>query len=222
MKKIFLYITFLFSSFVQGQSQDVLLWAISAYKQGQYEQVLELLKGVQLQGNLDAYFLVIQSEYALIDRDYNENIAKFDYNRLENLREQVKDYLSRAKNPKGIQKVTQIQERLKQYPALEVDFLLVRNRKSERDQLDNLRRAFEHREYDQVLSLVEEYQQDKVLAPFHLDYYQVVARARKVNKNTSSQEREEIKQALKAYKEAYHNKNVLYDQAIDASLKKIR
>ena len=104
MKKIFLYITFLFSSFVQGQSQDVLLWAISAYKQGQYEQVLELLKGVQLQGNLDAYFLVIQSEYALIDRDYNENIAKFDYNRLENLRGQVKDYLSRAKNPKGIQK----------------------------------------------------------------------------------------------------------------------
>lgn len=222
MKKIFLYITFLFSSFVQGQSQDVLLWAISAYKQGQYEQVLELLKGVQLQGNLDAYFLVIQSEYALIDRDYNENIAKFDYNRLENLRGQVKDYLSRAKNPKGIQKVTQIQERLKQYPALEVDFLLVRNRKSERDQLDNLRRALEHREYDQVLSLVEEYQQDKVLAPFHLDYYQVVARARKVNKNTSSQEREEIKQALKAYKEAYHKKNVLYDQAIDASLKKIR
>lgn len=222
MKKIFLYITFLFSSFVQGQSQDVLLWAISAYKQGQYEQVLELLKGVQLQGNLDAYFLVIQSEYALIDRDYNENIAKFDYNRLENLRGQVKDYLSRAKNPKGIQKVTQIQERLKQYPALEVDFLLVRNRKSERDQLDNLRRALEHREYDQVLSLVEEYQQDKVLAPFHLDYYQVVARARKVNKNTSSEEREEIKQALKAYKEAYHKKNVLYDQAIDASLKKIR
>ena len=105
---------------------------------------------------------------------------------------------------------------------MEVDFLLVRNRKSERDQLDNLRRAFEHREYDQVLSLVEEYQQDKVLAPFHLDYYQVVARARKVNKNTSSQEREEIKQALKAYKEAYHKKNVLYDQAIDASLKKIR
>ena len=85
MKKIFLYITFLFSSFVQGQSQDVLLWAISAYQQGQYEQVLEMLKGVQLQGNLDAYFLVIQSEYALIDRDYNENIAKFDYNRLENL-----------------------------------------------------------------------------------------------------------------------------------------
>lgn len=222
MKKIFLYITFLFSSFVQGQSQDVLLWAISAYKQGEYEQVLELLKGVQLQGNLDAYFLVIQSEYALIDRDYNENIAKFDYNRLENLRGQVKDYLSRAKNPKGIQKVTQIQERLKQYPTLEVDFLLVRNRKSERDQLDNLRRALEHREYDQVLSLVEEYQQDKVLAPFHLDYYQAIARARKVNKNTSSQEREEIKQALKAYKEAYHKKNVLYDQAIDASLKKIR
>lgn len=222
MKKIFLYITFLFSSFVQGQSLDVLLWATSAYKQGQYEEVLELLKGVQFQGNLDAYFLVIQSEYALIDRDYNENIAKFDYNRLENLRGQVKDYLSRAKNPKGIQKVTQIQERLKQYPALEVDFLLVRNRKSERDQLDNLRRALEHREYDQVLSLVEEYQQDKVLAPFHLDYYQVVARARKVNKNTSSEEREEIKQALKAYKEAYHKKNVLYDQAIDASLKKIR
>jgi hypothetical protein len=222
MKKIFLYITFLFSSFVQGQSQDALLSAISAYKQGQYEQVLELLKGVELQGNLDAYFLAIQSEYALIDRDYNENIAKFDYNRLENLRGQVKDYLSRAKNPKGIQNVTQIQERLKEYPSLEVDFLLVRNRKSERDQLDNLRRAFEHREYDQVLSLVEEYQQDKVLAPFHLDYYQVVARARKVNKNTSSQEREEIKQALKAYKEAYHKKNVLYDQAIDASLKKIR
>lgn len=222
MKKIFLYITFLFSSFVQGQSQDVLLWAISAYKQGEYEQVLELLKGVQLQGNLDAYFLVIQSEYALIDRDYNENIAKFDYNRLENLRGQVKDYLSRAKNPKGIQKVTQIQEHLKQYPALEVDFLLVRNRKSERDQLDNLRRALEHREYDQVLSLVEEYQQDKVLAPLHLDYYQAIARARKVNKNTSSEEREEIKQALKAYKEAYHKKNVLYDQAIDASLKKIR
>ena len=222
MKKIFLYITFLFSSFVQGQSLDVLLWATSAYKQGQYEEVLELLKGVQFQGNLDAYFLVIQSEYALIDRDYNENIAKFDYNRLENLRGQVKDYLSRAKNPKGIQKVTQIQERLKQYPALEVDFLLVRNRKSERDQLDNLRRALEHREYDQVLSLVEEYQQDKVLAPFHLDYYQAIARARKVNKNTSSQEREEIKQALKAYKEAYHKKNVLYDQAIDASLKKIR
>ena len=222
MKKIFLYIVFLFSSFVQGQSQDVLLWAISAYKQGQYEEVLELLKGVQFQGNLDAYFLVIQSEYALIDRDYNENIAKFDYNRLESLREQVKDYLSRAKNTKGIQKVTQLQERLKEYPSLEVEFLLIRNQKSEKDQLDNLRYALEHRQYDQVLSLVEEYQQDKVLAPFHLDYYRALARARKVNKNTSSEEREEIKQSLKAYKEAYHKKNVLYDQAIDASLKKIR
>nr|WP_314602705.1 hypothetical protein [uncultured Capnocytophaga sp.] len=222
MKKIFLYITFLFSSFVQGQSLDVLLWATSAYKQGQYEEVLELLKGVQFQGNLDAYFLVIQSEYALIDRDYNENIAKFDYNRLESLREQVKDYLSRAKNPKGIQKVTQIQERLKEYPSLEVEFLLIRNQKSEKDQLDNLRYALEHRQYDQVLSLVEEYQQNQVLAPFHLDYYRALARARKVNKNTSSEEREEIKQALKAYKEAYHKKNVLYDQAIDASLKKIR
>ena len=89
--------------------------------------------------------------------------------------------------------------------------------------MQQLKNAFESKDYNQVLQLTEEYQQDKVLRPFVIDYYRLMAAYKEINlRKASHSEKEQLYNQFKAYKEAYHHKNILYDQAVEAAIRELR
>ena len=224
MNRIILFLSLLCSYFLWAQPKESKLsLASKEYKNGNYQQVLTLLEREDLQKNMLAYNLVIRSQYAMIAEDYRKNIVKFDFNRLVQLRQSVEDYLSREKNEKGLSKVREIKQALSQYPAIELDFIMARSEKAQQQQLDALRNTLDHRDYAKLLDLVAEYEQDKILAPFHLEYYKLMALSKQYNKHTATSEQKvDLKKQLKTYMKTYHKKNVLYEQAKEEALRKIR
>ena len=223
MHKKLLFLLCLWGGTLWAQREDRLLSAVKEFKNNNYQQVLTLLEGEDLKKNLDAYFLVIQSQYAMVTQDYHKNIVKFDFNRLIQLRQSIDDYLYRSTNAKGIARVREIKEALAKYPTLELDFIIARSEKAQQQQLDSLRYSLDRRRYTKLLDLVEEYEQDKVLAPFHLEYYRLMALAKQYNKRTTPPEQKAaLNEQLKAYKEAHQKKIILYDQAIEEALRKVR
>ena len=158
MKYKTLCILLLIPMYIMGQTTlKKLQQADKEYKNVHYQQILELFKNENLQQNIETLYQVIQAQCALIEKDYNENIVKFDYNRLVNLCENINTY--------------------KAYT---------------------------------------------LLRPFQLEYYKVIATHYKVDKRkVTKSEREQLYNQLKAYKNQYHNKNILYDQAIEAALKNL-
>ena len=79
--------------YIMGQTTlKKLQQADKEYRNVHYQQILELFKNENLQQNIETLYWVIQAQYALIEKDYNENIVKFDYNRLVNLRENINTY----------------------------------------------------------------------------------------------------------------------------------
>ena len=126
------------------------------------------------------------------------------------------------KNKKA-RSLTAVEEALEQYPPTELDFIVQKIEHAEGGQMQQLKEAFESKDYDQVLQLAEEFHKDKVLRPFVIDYYRLMAAYKKINlRKASHSEKEQLYNQFKAYKEAYHHKNILYDQAVEAAIRELR
>ena len=212
---------------LQAQTlKEKLSLADKEYYKGNYQQVVELLHGEDFSKTPEALYWVIQARFALLQKDYSENIVKFDYNRLLNLRTDIASYKAlTAKNKKNkkAKSLISIEEALGQYPPTELDFIVQKIERAEGEQMQQLKDAFESKDYDQVLQLTEEYQQDKVLRPFVIDYYRLMASYKKINlRKASRAEKEQLYNQFKAYKETHHHKNILYDQAVEAAIRELR
>ena len=204
---------------LQAQTlKEKLSLAHKEYYKGNYQQVVELLQGEDFSKTPETLYWVIQARFALLQKDYSENIVKFDYNRLLNLRTDIASYKALTAKNKKAKSLISVEEALGQYPPTELDL-----ERAEGEQMQQLKDAFESKDYDQVLQLTEEYQQDKVLRPFVIDYYRLMASYKKMNlRKASRSEKEQLYNQFKAYKEAYHHKNILYDQAVEAAIRELR
>ena len=209
---------------LQAQTlKEKLSLADKEYYKGNYQQVVELLHGEDFSKTPEALYWVIQARFALLQKDYSENIVKFDYNRLSSLRTDIATYKALTAKNKKARSLTAVEEVLEQYPPTELDFIVQKIERAEGEQMQQLKDAFESKDYDQVLQLTEEYQQDKVLRPFVIDYYRLMASYKKINlRKASRAEKEQLYNQFKAYKEAYHHKNILYDQAVEAAIRELR
>ena len=212
---------------LQAQTlKEQLSLAHKEYYKGNYQQVVELLQGEDFSKTPETLYWVIQARFALLQKDYSENIVKFDYNRLLNLRTDIASYKAlTAKNKKNkkTKSLISVEKALEQYPPTELDFIVQKIERAEGEQMQQLKDAFESKDYDQVLQLTEEYQQDKVLRPFVIDYYRLMASYKKMNlRKASRSEKEQLYNQFKAYKEAYHHKNILYDQAVEAAIRELK
>ena len=158
-----------------------------------------------------------------MQKDYSENIVKFDYNRLSSLRTDIATYKALTAKNKKARSLTAVEEALEQYPPTELDFIVQKIERAEGGQMLQLKEAFESKDYDQVLQLAEEFHKDKVLRPFVIEYYRLMAAYKKINlRKASRSEKEQLYNQFKAYKEAYHHKSILYDQAVEAAIRELR
>jgi hypothetical protein len=203
----FLYLSLLLLPLLlQTQTlKEKLSLADKEYYKGNYQLVVDLLHREDFSKTLEALYWVIQARFALLQKDYSENIVKFDYNRLLNLRTDITSYKALTAKNKKAKSLISVEEALEQYPPTELDFIVQKIERAEGGQMQQLKNAFESKDYNQVLQLTEEYQQDKVLRPFVIDYYRLMVTYKKINlRKASRSEKEQLYNQFKAYKETHH------------------
>lgn len=173
--------------------------------------------------DLDSLYLLIQTEYDLITKDYEEHIAEFDFNRVMRIREQIAYYLSHIDKRADLSKIKLLSESLKSYPDTEEIFLSIRSQKAKQHQLTTLKQAFDGLQFEKVLNLVAIYSENGYIPSYELAYYKVMSEYRLFLKSSNNkQEREALIQHLTTYQKEHSSKSKIYDRVIDDTIKNVK
>ena len=173
--------------------------------------------------DLDSLYLLIQTEYDLITKDYEEHIAEFDFNRVMRIREQITYYLSHIDKRADLSKIKLLSDSLKSYPDTEEIFLSIRSQKAKQHQLTTLKQAFDGLQFEKVLNLVAIYSENGYIPYYELAYYKVMSEYRLFLKSSNNkQEREALIQHLTTYQKEHSGKSKIYDRVIDDTIKNVK
>lgn len=173
--------------------------------------------------DLDSLYLLIQTEYDLITKDYEEHIAEFDFNRVMRIREQIAYYLSHIDKRADLSKIKLLSDSLKSYPDTEEIFLSIRSQKVKQHQLTTLKQAFDGLQFEKVLNLVAIYSENGYIPSYELAYYKVMSEYRLFLKSSNNkQEREALIQHLTTYQKKHSGKSKIYDRVIDDTIKNVK
>ena len=173
--------------------------------------------------DLDSLYLLIQTEYDLITKDYEEHIAEFDFNRVMRIREQIAYYLSHIDKRADLSKIKLLSDSLKSYPDTEEIFLSIRSQKAKQHQLTTLKQAFDALQFEKVLNLVAIYSENGYIPSYELAYYKVMSEYRLFLKSSNNkQERETLIQHLTTYQKEHSGKSKIYDRVIDDTIKNVK
>lgn len=225
MKIIYLFLSILFSASVWAQSNDTIFEAIKAYKNKNYQKVLSLLNTPELRQDNKMLYIWIESEYAVISKIYSDDVANFDFQRLEVLRQNIDSYIANP-NSNNIEKVKELKNKLAQYPLTATDFVATKNQEAANSQLRDIKKAFTtFLKFDEVLRLVDLYSSNEYIPAYELAYHKAVAQYRKWKlnqRNLTEEDRKKVLEELKNYKENYSNKNILYDQVVKEAIREAK
>jgi len=173
--------------------------------------------------DLDSLYLLIQTEYDLITKDYEEHIAEFDFNRVMRIREQIAYYLSHIDKRTDLSKIKLLSDSLKSYPDTEEIFLSIRSQKAKQHQLTTLKQAFDALQFEKVLNLVAIYSENGYIPSYELAYYKVMSEYRLFLKSSNNkQEKEALIQHLTTYQKEHSSKSKIYDRVIDDTIKNVK
>ena len=173
--------------------------------------------------DLDSLYLLIQTEYDLITKDYEEHIAEFDFNRVMRIREQIAYYLSHIDKRADLSNIKLLSDSLKSYPDTEEIFLSIRSQKAKQHQLTTLKQAFDGLQFEKVLNLVAIYSENGYIPSYELAYYKVMSEYRLFLKSPNNkQEREALIQHLTTYQKEDSGKSKIYDRVIDDTIKNVK
>ena len=173
--------------------------------------------------DLDSLYLLIQTEYDLITKDYEEHIAEFDFNRVMRIREQIAYYLSHIDKRADLSNIKLLSDSLKSYPDTEEIFLSIRSQKAKQHQLTTLKQAFDALQFEKVLNLVAIYSENGYIPSYELAYYKVMSEYRLFLKSSNNkQERETLIQHLTTYQKEHSSKSKIYDRVIDDTIKNVK
>ena len=180
-------------------------------------------KTKEIYKDLDSLYLLIQTEYNLITKDYEEHIAEFDFNRVMRIREQIAYYLSHIDKRADLSKIKLLSDSLKSYPDTEEIFLSIRFQKAKQHQLTTLKQAFDGLQFEKVLNLVAIYSENGYIPSYELAYYKVMSEYRLFLKSSNNkQEKEALIQNLITYQNEYLGKSKIYDRVIDDTIKNVK
>lgn len=225
MKIIYLFLSILFSASVWAQSNDTIFEAIKAYKNKNYQKVLSLLNTPELRQDNKMLYIWIESEYAVISKMYSDDVANFDFQRLEVLRQNIDNYIANP-NSNNVEKVKELKNKLAQYPLTATDFVATKNQEAADSQLRDIKKAFTtFLKFDEVLQLVDLYSSNEYIPAYELAYHKAVAKYRKWKlnrRNLTEEDRKKVLEELKNYKENYSNKNILYDQVVKEAIREAK
>lgn len=173
--------------------------------------------------DLDSLYLLIQTEYDLITKDYEEHIAEFDFSRVMRIREQIAYYLSHIDKRADLSRIKLLSDSLKSYPDTEEIFLSIRSQKAKQHQLTTLKQAFDGLQFEKVLNLVAIYSENGYIPSYELAYYKVMSEYRLFLKfPNNKQEREALIQHLTTYQKEHSGKSKIYDRVIDDTIKNVK
>lgn len=173
--------------------------------------------------DLDSLYLLIQTEYDLITKDYEEHIAEFDFNRVMRIREQIAYYLSHIDKRADLSNIKLLSDSLKSYPDTEEIFLSIRSQKAKQHQLTTLKQAFDALQFEKVLNLVAIYSENGYIPSYELAYYKVMSEYRLFLKSSNNkQEKEALIQHLTTYQKEHSSKSKIYDRVIDDTIKNVK
>ena len=173
--------------------------------------------------DLDSLYLLIQTEYDLITKDYEEHIADFDFNRVMRIREQIAYYLSHIDKRADLSRIKLLSDSLKSYPDTKEIFLSIRSQKAKQHQLTTLKQAFDGLQFEKVLNLVAIYSENGYIPSYELAYYKVMSEYRLFLKSPNNkQEREALIQHLTTYQKEHSGKSKIYDRVIDDTIKNVK
>ena len=173
--------------------------------------------------DLDSLYLLIQTEYDLITKDYEEHIAEFDFNRVMRIREQIAYYLSHIDKRADLSRIKLLSDSLKSYPDTEEIFLSIRSQKAKQHQLTTLKQAFDGLQFEKVLNLVAIYSENGYIPSYELAYYKVMSEYRLFLKSPNNKkEREALIQRLTTYQKEHWGKSKIYDRVIDDTIKNVK
>nr|WP_223375722.1 hypothetical protein [Capnocytophaga ochracea] len=184
---------------------------------------LNAQKTREIYKDLDSLYLLIQTEYDLITKDYEEHIAEFDFNRVTRIREQIAYYLSHIDKRADLSKIKLLSDSLKSYPDTEEIFLSIRSQKAKQHQLTTLKQAFDGLQFEKVLNLVAIYSENGYIPSYELAYYKVMSEYRLFLKSSNNkQEKEALIQHLTTYQKEHLGKSKIYDRVIDDTIKNVK
>ena len=173
--------------------------------------------------DLDSLYLLIQTEYDLITKDYEEHIAEFDFNRVTRIREQIAYYLSHIDKRADLSNIKLLSDSLKSYPDTEEIFLSIRSQKAKQHQLTTLKQAFDGLQFEKVLNLIAKYSENGYIPSYELAYYKVMSEYRLFLKSSNNkQEKEALIQHLTTYQKEHSGKSKIYDRVIDDTIKNVK
>ena len=173
--------------------------------------------------DLDSLYLLIQTEYDLITKDYEEHIAEFDFNRVMRIREQIAYYLFHIDKRADLSRIKLLSDSLKSYPDTEEIFLSIRSQKAKQHQLTTLKQAFDGLQFEKVLNLVAIYSENGYIPSYELAYYKVMSEYRLFLKSSNNkQEKEALIQNLTTYQKEHSGKSKIYDRVIDDTIKNVK
>ena len=180
-------------------------------------------KTKEIYKDLDSLYLLIQTEYDLITKDYEEHIAEFDFNRVMRIREQIAYYLSHIDKRADLSNIKLLSDSLKSYPDTEEIFLSIRFQKAKQHQLTTLKQAFDALQFEKVLNLVAIYSENGYIPSYELAYYKVMSEYRLFLKSSNNkQEKEALIQHLTTYQKEHSGKSKIYDRVIDDTIKNVK
>ena len=184
---------------------------------------LNAQKTREIYKDLDSLYLLIQTDYDLITKDYEEHIAEFDFNRVMRIREQIAYYLSHIDKRADLSKIKLLSDSLKSYPDTEEIFLSIRSQKAKQHQLTTLKQAFDGLQFEKVLNLIAKYSENGYIPSYELAYYKVMSEYRLFLKSSNNkQEREALIQHLTTYQKKHSGKSKIYDRVIDDTIKNVK
>ncbi|WP_278590850.1 hypothetical protein, partial [Capnocytophaga ochracea] len=184
---------------------------------------LNAQKTREIYKDIDSLYLLIQTEYDLITKDYEEHIAEFDFNRVTRIREQIAYYLSHIDKRADLSKIKLLSDSLKSYPDTEEIFLSIRSQKAKQHQLTTLKQAFDGLQFEKVLNLVAIYSENGYIPSYELAYYKVMSEYRLFLKSSNNkQEKEALIQHLTTYQKEHLGKSKIYDRVIDDTIKNVK
>ena len=184
---------------------------------------LNAQKTREIYKDLDSLYLLIQTEYDLITKDYEEHIAEFDFSRVMRIREQIAYYLSHIDKRADLSRIKLLSDSLKSYPDTEEIFLSIRSQQAKQHQLTTLKQAFDGLQFEKVLNLVAIYSENGYIPSYELAYYKVMSEYRLFLKSSNNkQERETLIQHLTTYQKEHSGKSKIYDRVIDDTIKNVK
>ena len=210
---------------ILAQKKDqLILTAKDYYDRQEYTKAINILKREDIKRTEPGLFNLIRSQYRLVSDNYYESIYEFNYEELEQLREYIADYFAmfqkKSSKARGLLEIQEIDREVREsYPLTKEAFMEEITRKLQSKILHEAETLLAQGQYEQLFSLMDKVDEEKILPYYHIAFYRALAHSRNLNDLTMSfEELTQVRNELQSYTNTFRNEDVSYTKRISAAI----